>query len=156
MASKAELETRVAELEVKLAAAEKQLAQVPVVAITSGSVESVSGVQSITVSLDVVPTEQLNLMKADFEKRVADLENKLQKSNESNIVFLNENTSLAKELAEQRAKPAPVKVVIPPGHVSLDGTLLKVVKQERVADLCEQWKKKFIDDNDVVLLVVKA
>lgn len=156
MATKQELETQLTEVQTKLVAAEAKLAEL--------------AKQQAAVTVSDVSSDQIEQLKKDFEARLAvsesektelvnDVETLSKTLSDLNDGLLTQETeiqTLKKKLAEKPSNLVRIENVIPVGHVSLDGTLHRIVKQERVADLCEQWKKRFVDDNDIVLLVTKA
>ena len=159
MATKQKLETQLTEVQTKLDAAEAKLAELA----------KQPAVQGALVVTDV-SSDQIEQLKKDFEARLAlsesekteliddveTLSKTLSALNDGLLIQSTEIETLKKKLAEKPTNLVKIENVIPAGHVSLDGVLHQVLKQERVADLCEQWKKRFVDDNDIVLLVKKA
>lgn len=135
MATKQELEARIAELEASLAA------------------------NATPVDQRVAELE-LNMAQAlEREKSVAEHANSLQDENEG---LQAENSSLENQISTLQAQlrilsdARVVPITLPTEAVVLGGVKHDIVEQGRMLDLVDQWRKRFIQDDDLVLVVKKA
>lgn len=149
MATKQELETQLTEVQTKLDAAEAKLAEL-------AKQPAVVGV----VTVSDASSDQIEQLKKDFEARLA-----LSESEKTELVDDVEtlsktlsalNDGLLTQSAEIETLKQKLTMNLNSGTIVIDNVRYNPVKTERVADLCEQWKKRFVDDNDIVLLVKKA
>lgn len=148
--TKQELETRVAELEVKLAAAEAKAAPqpAPVVLSVDASVEAAKQAGEDGAKALREKVTELEAEKTELTEEVESLSRALSDLNDGCL----EQEVEIKALKDAAASAKPATAA---DEVLLNGVSHKIVKTERVADLCEQWKKRFVDDNDLVVLVKK-
>lgn len=148
--TKQELEAKVAELEVKLVAAEAKAVPQPAPLVMSVDA-SVEAAKQVGIDLAKVLEDKLKTAEAEKVELVAEVESLSRGLSDLNDGAL----ELEAEIKALKAAAASAKPATAADEVLLNGVSHKIVKTERVADLCEQWKKRYIDDNDLVVLVKK-